>query len=156
MNICLLGVDGSGKTALGLMLKEYLESRGRKVRLLNVRGLIYALALPFIVLFLYLFYDDVICHRSYYDFIYRCLPEKIADKIIFLFPPVFTYKFFLYSDVKIIYDRKKEWPEEMLKQRQDMYKRVSGNHGFIEINTEIRKKESLVQMLSTIRVKSKI
>ncbi len=137
------------------MLKKTLESRGRKVKIFNVRGLLYALMLPWVVIFMSLFYDDVICHRSYYDFLYRCLPERTARSIMFLFPPIFNYKFFLYADEKVIHARKKEWPEKVLRKRQDVYRKVSYNHGFTGITTEISEKESLEQMLGTMGLKSK-
>jgi len=151
MNICFLGVDGSGKTTLASELKKELKKSGfRRVIVISTRRFTISIILPVILLSGKILGLNIICDRSYYDFIFRTFSYKFGSKILSFIPDFFDFKFFLYADADIIYNRKPEHSTDILQKQHGIFDQVASNYGFIKINTECNIKDSLKQILKNI------
>lgn len=159
MDICLIGLDGSGKTTAAMFIEEFLKSEGRSVEYIHTSR-----ARQLVKLFLVQFKNrlirrDTICDRCYYDFIATLYPKQLLRfnllnkaliRLILIFLPRFHVGLFFSGPHHVLYSRKSESIEYNYKTRIPVYNIIARCRGLSQIDTTApltEVQESIKQML---------
>ncbi|MBI4216764.1 MAG: hypothetical protein HY687_05175 [Chloroflexi bacterium] len=145
MNICLIGVDGAGKTTHGRNIQQYLKSKGIQVKYFHSGRFRYSLLIPLLLPYYNLRRWDVVCDRSYYDYIAEFIPVSLLKhegvsalliNIILAALPGFEITFFLKASFDTVSQRKGELTADQYKRKMRIYKIIAQSLKCVSIDTD--------------------
>jgi len=146
MNICLIGVDGVGKTSHCKHIKKFLKQKTKKEIFYFHSGRFRrSLKIPLLMIQNKIQGRSLICDKSYYDYIAVLYPSsflkyqtltKLLIYSMLPFLPKFDLTLFLMASFEEVSKRKNEVSLREYKKRMKIYDILSKKINVIKINTE--------------------